>query len=153
MRVVATFVFTNDNTSTALNGWRQIFFFQEVLDEHLMWLMGWSKQPRDKMPAKKLCVGSNTFLQVLCSEFLGIRTYVHSKSLQSCPTLCDPVDCSPPVSSVHGISQERIVEWVAIPPPGDLPNLGMEPMSLASAALAGRFFTTEPPGKPQNRTT
>ena len=105
------------------------------------------------MPAKKLCVGSNTFLQVLCSEFLGIRTYVHSKSLQSCPTLCDPVDCSPPVSSVHGISQERIVEWVAIPPPGDLPNLGMEPVSLASAALAGRFFTTEPPGKPQNRTT
>ena len=33
---------------------------------------------------------------------------------QSCPTLCDPVDCSPPVSSVHGISQARILEWVAI---------------------------------------
>ncbi|KAM7226499.1 hypothetical protein CapIbe_022644, partial [Capra ibex] len=33
---------------------------------------------------------------------------------QSCPTLCDPMDCSPPDSSVHGISQARILEWVAI---------------------------------------
>ena len=42
---------------------------------------------------------------------------------QSCPTLCDPVDCSPPGSSVHGISQARILEWVAFPFPVDLPNL------------------------------
>ena len=34
---------------------------------------------------------------------------------QSCPTLCNPVDCSPPGSSVHGILQARILEWVAIP--------------------------------------
>ena len=34
---------------------------------------------------------------------------------QSCPTLCDPMDCSPSVSSVHGILQARILEWVAIP--------------------------------------
>ena len=33
---------------------------------------------------------------------------------QSCPTLCDPVDCSPPGSSVHGILQARLLEWVAI---------------------------------------
>ena len=33
---------------------------------------------------------------------------------QSCPTLCDPVDCSPPGSSIHGILQRRILEWVAI---------------------------------------
>ena len=33
---------------------------------------------------------------------------------QSCLTLCDPLDCSPPDSSVHGISQARILEWVAI---------------------------------------
>ena len=37
--------------------------------------------------------------------------------IQSCPTLCDPMDCSPPGSSVHGISQARILEWVAIPSP------------------------------------
>ena len=34
---------------------------------------------------------------------------------QSCPTLCNPMDCSPPDSSVHGILQARILEWVAIP--------------------------------------
>ena len=39
---------------------------------------------------------------------------VHAKSLQSCPTLCDPIDCSPPGSSVHGILQARTLEWVAI---------------------------------------
>ena len=36
------------------------------------------------------------------------------KSLQLCPALCEPVDCSPPVSSVYGILQARILEWVAI---------------------------------------
>ena len=46
---------------------------------------------------------------------------------QSCLTLCNPMDCSLPGSSVHGILQARILEWVAIPCPGDLPNLGMEP--------------------------
>ena len=40
-------------------------------------------------------------------------TCMHSQSL-SCPTLCNPMDCSPPVSSVHGIFQTRILEWVAI---------------------------------------
>ena len=41
--------------------------------------------------------------------------YVHTKSLQSCPILCDLMDCSPPGSSVHGILQVRILEWVARP--------------------------------------
>ena len=41
--------------------------------------------------------------------------YVCTKSLQSCPTLCDPMDYSPPDSSVHGILQARILEWVAMP--------------------------------------
>ena len=40
---------------------------------------------------------------------------VCAQSLQSCPTLCDPMDCSPPSSSVRGISQARIPEWVAMP--------------------------------------
>ena len=39
---------------------------------------------------------------------------VYAKSLQSCLTLCDPMDCSPPGSFVHGILQARILEWVAI---------------------------------------
>ena len=37
-----------------------------------------------------------------------------SEVAQSCPTLCDPVDCSPPGSSAHGILQARVLEWVAI---------------------------------------
>ena len=41
--------------------------------------------------------------------------FVHAKSLQSCPTLCDPVDYSLPGFSVHGTLQARIVEWVAMP--------------------------------------
>ena len=34
-----------------------------------------------------------------------------AKSLQSCPTLCDPLDCSPPGSSIHGLFQARVLEW------------------------------------------
>ena len=51
------------------------------------------------------------------------------------------MDCSPPGSSVHGISQARILEWVAFPPPGTLPNPGIESASLTSPELAGGFFT------------
>ena len=40
---------------------------------------------------------------------------MRAKSLQSCPTLCNPMDYSPPGSSVHGIFQARILEWVAMP--------------------------------------
>ena len=59
---------------------------------------------------------------------------------QSCPILCDPMDCSLPGSSVHGTSQARILEWFAMPPPGDLPNPGIHPRS---SARVGRFFTTK----------
>ena len=58
------------------------------------------------------------------------------------------MDCSPPGSSVHGISQERILVWIAISSSRDLPDPGSKPTSLVSPELAGGFFTTEPPGKP-----
>ena len=50
---------------------------------------------------------------------------------QSCPTFCDPMDCIPPGSSVHGIFQARILEWVVIPFPGDLADPEIEPKSPA----------------------
>ena len=50
---------------------------------------------------------------------------------QLCPTLCDPMDCSLPGSSFHGIFQARILEWVAIPSPGGLPDSGIKPASSA----------------------
>ena len=52
---------------------------------------------------------------------------------QSCP-ICDPMDCSPPGSSVLGILQARILEWAAIPFPGGPPDPGIEPTSPASWA-------------------
>ena len=67
---------------------------------------------------------------------------MHAKLFQSCLTLWDPIDCILPGSSIHGSLQARILEWVAIPPSGDLHDPGMEPMSLTSPALADEFFTT-----------
>ena len=58
--------------------------------------------PRDSL-GKNTGVGCHFLLQCM-----------HAKLLQSCPTLCDPMDSSPPGSSVHGILQARILEWVAI---------------------------------------
>ena len=51
--------------------------------------------------------------------------------IQTCPNLCDPMDCSLPGSSVHGILQAKIQERGAFLSPGDLPNPGIEPMSPA----------------------
>ena len=64
---------------------------------------------------------------------------------QSCLTVCNPMDCSLPGSSVHGILQARRLEWVAITSLRDLPDPGIEPESLTSPALAGGFFTPVPP--------
>ena len=62
-----------------------------------------------------------------------------------CATLCNTMDCSPPCSSVNGISQARTLEQVGISFSGDLPDPGLEP---TLPILAGKFFTTEPQGKP-----
>ena len=67
--------------------------------------------------------------------------FLHDKLFQSCPTLCDPMDHSPPGSSVHGISQAKILEWVAISFSRDLPDPGWNPYVMF-LALAGVFFTT-----------
>ena len=65
-----------------------------------------------------------------------------AKSLQSCPTLCDPMDCSPPAPLSMGFSRQEY--WSGLPclPPEDLPDPGIEPACLTSPALAGRLFTT-----------
>ena len=67
---------------------------------------------------------------------------MHAELLQSCPTLCDAMVCSLPGSSVYGILQARILEWVATPSSRDLPNSQIKPMSFMPPALACRFFTT-----------
>ena len=71
-----------------------------------------------------------------------------AKLLQSYPTLCRPMDCSPPGSSVHGILQKILqTTGVLFPSPGDLPDPGIEPASLTSHVLTGVFFTSSATGK------
>ena len=72
----------------------------------------------------------------LSSTLLGC-----AKSLQSCLTLCDPMDCSPPDSSVHRILQAIVLERIAIPSSRRSSHV-IEPMSLTSPAFAGGFLTT-----------
>ena len=83
--------------------------------------------------------------------FLSLNTWplwviVCAESLQSCLTLCDPMDCNLPGSSDHGILQQEY--WSVLPflPPRDLPDLGIKPPCLMSPAPAGRFFTTSTTG-------
>ena len=90
--------------------------------------------------------GKNTGLGC---HFLLRRMKVKSESevARSCPTLPNPMDCSLPGSSIHGIFQARVLERVAIPSPGDLPNPGIDPRS--PALQADSFLPTESPEKPQ----
>ena len=67
---------------------------------------------------------------------------------ESCLTLCDPVDCSSPGSSDHGILQARIMEWVAISFSRGSCQPRVQALSLVSSALVCRFFTPGPLGKP-----
>ena len=64
---------------------------------------------------------------------------------QSCLTLCDPMDCSPPGSSVHGILQARTLGWVAIPSSRGFRNPGIKPRY---PPLQADSSPSEPPGKP-----
>ena len=67
---------------------------------------------------------------------------------QLCLTLCNPMDCSLPGSSLHGLFQARILEWAAISSPRGSFQLRDRTWSPVSPALAGGFFTTLPSGKP-----
>ena len=86
---------------------------------------------------RSLCCSPET--NAICEAMLAVAV----QSLSRVP-LCNPTDCSPPGSSVHGISPARTLQWVALPSPGDLLNPGTEPVS---PELTGRFFTAEPPEK------
>ena len=74
-----------------------------------------------------------------------MRLESESEVAQLCPILCDPMDCSLTGSSIHGIFQARILEWVAISFSRDLPNPGIEPRS---PTLQADSLLSEPPGKP-----
>ena len=101
----------------------------EVLLAWLGWRMWWGRQ----------------WGELKATDF----PHMHAKLLlQSCPTLCDSMDCSPPGSSVHGILQARVLEWVAISSyRGSSPPRDRICISCGSC-ITGRFFITQPLGKP-----
>ena len=72
---------------------------------------------------------------------------IHSKSLQSYPTLCKPMDCSLPGSSVHGILQAKTLEWVATPSARRSSWYRDETHTTFVSCIAGGFFSVEPLGK------
>ena len=72
-----------------------------------------------------------------------------AKLLLSCLTLCAPMDCTPPSSSVRGILQARIVEWIAMPSSRASFRARDQTYVSRGSCIAGRFFTAEPLGSPQ----
>ena len=96
---------------------------------------------------------SSRLLHVATGSFLNTHTHTHTHTqilmcvlcpvAQSCPTLCDPVDYCPPGSSVHGILQARILEWVAMPSSRGSSQPRDE---LRSPTLQAESFLSELPG-------
>ena len=79
-----------------------------------------------------------SFPAVLQTNYPGAASFnrpVQAKSLQSCPTLCDPMDCSSAGSLSMGFSRQEYWRGLPFPSPGDLPDSGMEPTSSMSPAL------------------
>ena len=68
----------------------------------------------------------------------GVLASVCAKSLQSCPTLYNPMDCSLPGSSVHGFSRQEYWNVQPCSPPGDLPDPGIKPTSIVSCTGKSR---------------
>ena len=88
-------------------------------------------------PGKNTGAGCHFLLQ-------WVKVKSESEVAQLCPTLCDPMDCSLPGSSVHGILQARVLEWgaIAYSKGSSRPR---DPTRISR--IAGRFFIAEPPGK------
>ena len=75
---------------------------------------------------------------VVKEGFHRLMDEVHAKSLQLCPTPCDPINCSLPGSSVHGMLQARILEWITIP----FSKASSQPRNLTYVScIAGGFCT------------
>ena len=96
------------------------------------------------------CLCLDFFFQVemvwLCFSKRWFQVYAWSVA-QSCPTLCDPMDCiARQAPRSRGFSRQEYWSGLPFPHPRDLPDPGIEPTSLASPALAGGFFATVPFG-------
>ena len=97
--------------------------------------------PLSRAPARPAVV-LRVLLRVLSNPSMGTKLF------RSCLTLCNPMDCSSPGSSVHGMLQARILEWVATPSSGDLADPGIQPEPLCLLHLPAGSLPLAPPGKP-----
>ena len=90
----------------------------------------------------KLLYKSNCSVLVygIFNQWFTISVVVVVLVAQLCPTLCDPMDCGPPCSSVHGTLQEKILEWISIP-------FSQPRAQTQVSCTAGRFFTIWATGK------
>ena len=84
---------------------------------------------------------------------LKMNACMHGQWLQSCLTLCNPMNSRPPGSSVHGILLTRILEWVAMPLFRGSSWPRDQTLVCCISCTAGRFFTIEPPGRPHLKMT
>ena len=111
----------------------------------LAWKIPWTEDPGRLQSMGSQRVGHNwaisLSLYTLCIHGRDPGHWV-VKVAQSCPTLYDPMDYT-----VHGILQAKILKWVVVPSPGDLPNPGIKPRS---PTLQEGSLPAEPPGKPKN---
>ena len=89
-----------------------------------------------------------TILFMLLLSDIILPYYMVCVCAQWCPTFWDHMDCSLPDSSFMGFPRQEYWNGLQFPSPEDILNPGIEPTSSAYPALAGGFFTTEPPGKP-----
>ena len=114
----------------------------------LAWRIPWTEEPGRLQSMGSQRVGHNWVTSLFFPRRNCLKVfYMYSCCLvaKSCLTLGNPMNCSPPGFSVDGISQERILEWIAVSFSGDLPN---PVIKFAFPVLACVFFTAELPRKP-----
>ena len=122
-----------------LNIERQIFLTIYMCSQHYgTWRIIWGK----------VCRSFFLPLLTLRSTFYGACMYICVKLLQLCPTLWDPMDCSLPGSSVHGVLQARILVWATMPSCRGPSQPRDQTCVSFNSFTAGGLFTTEPLEKP-----
>ena len=140
--VISKWICPKWNTQYFLQNWVPMsdihiaFYF--LTSQSLIYSKNSTKRRKEKWKVKI----SNLYLAITFTLFRDDHCWqihcVYAKSLQSCPTLCSPMDRSPPGFSVHGILQARILEWFAIP----FSKGSSRPRDRTQVScIAGRFFT------------
>ena len=138
------FLFSNNSSKSPRAEAFQISLFESAWVEHPVPLGNLKENPQWLGLGAVLTPRTRLWGREKCPDHVTQNRQSEGCVLSSfrCPTLCDPMDCNLPGSSVPGILQARILGWVAMPPPGDFPDSGIKLVSLASPMLVSRFFYT-----------